>query len=148
MQKKYRIEKIYKEYLSVKESNPCKWSRVFFFKLFLKKDIFFLSINKPIEGYLIARKIVDEYEILSLATDIDKRRKGIGGMLLNKIINKSKKEKIKRILLEVSLKNVAAIRMYKKFGFKIIGKRINYYNQDSGLSDAYTMEKKLIKYVE
>ena len=148
MQKKSSIEKVYKEYLSVKENNSCKWSKVFFFNLFLENDVYFFSINNPPDGYLIVRKIIDEYEVLSLATDINKKRKGIASMLLYKLINKSKKEKIKRIILEVSLKNLSAVRMYKKFGFKIMGKRINYYNQGSELIDAFIMEKKLIKYVE
>ena len=80
MQKK-RIEKFYKEYLSVKENNLKKWSKNFFASLILDKNVFFITLNNPVEGYLIARKILDEYEVLSLATDINKRRRGIGTLL-------------------------------------------------------------------
>ena len=42
MQKK-KIEKIYKEYLSVKENNLKKWSKDFFASLLLDKNVFFIS---------------------------------------------------------------------------------------------------------
>ncbi|RPH05069.1 MAG: ribosomal-protein-alanine N-acetyltransferase [Alphaproteobacteria bacterium TMED93] len=141
MRKKNRIEKIYKEYLSVKENNLNKWSESFFLKLFLDKNIFFVSLNRPLDGYLIARKTLDEYEVLTLATDINKRRRGIGTLLLTKLINLAKKDKVFRIILEVSENNIAAVSMYQKLGFKKISKRKNYYNNSEGFSDAHIMEK-------
>jgi len=141
MRKKNRIEKMYKEYLSVKENNLNKWSESFFFKIFLEKNVFFISLNRPLDGYLIARKTLDEYEVLTLATDINKRRRGIGTLLLKKLINLAKKDKVLRIILEVSENNIAAVRMYEKLGFEKISKRKNYYNNSEGFSDAYIMEK-------
>ena len=146
MQKK-RIEKIYEEYLSVKENNFRKWSKDFLASLFLEKNVFFISLNNPVEGYLIARKILDEYEVLSLATDINKRRRGIGTLLFEKLIKMAKQEKIQRILLEVSENNSVAICLYEKIGFKTISKRRNYYNKGKRFKDAYVMEKNLTKYV-
>jgi len=141
MRKKNRIEKIYKEYLSVKENNLNKWSESFFLKLFLEKNVFFISQNSPLDGYLIARKTLDEYEVLTLATDINKRRRGIGTLLLTKLINLAKKDKVLRVILEVSENNIAAVSMYEKLGFKKISKRKNYYNNSEGFSDAHIMEK-------
>ena len=148
MRKKNRIEKIYKEYLSVKENNLNKWSESFFLKLFLDKNVFFVSLNRPLDGYLIARKTLDEYEVLTLATDINKRRRGIGTLLLTKLINLAKKDKVFRIILEVSENNIAAVSMYQKLGFKKISKRKNYYNNSEGFSDAHIMEKSFIQYVQ
>ena len=113
----------------------------FFFKLFLDKNVFFISLNRPLDGYLIARKTLDEYEVLTLATDINKRRRGIGTLLLTKLINLAKKDKVLRIILEVSESNIAAVSMYEKLGFKKISKRKNYYNNSQGFSDAHIMEK-------
>ena len=140
MQKKNSIEKIYKDYLSVKEGNLNKWNKDFFYNLFSKKNIVFISTNNPIEGYLIARKVLDEYEVLSLASDINKRRKGVGTMLFKKLINIAVKNKVKRILLEVSENNYAALCLYKKLGFQKINSRRNYYNEGYKFSDAYIME--------
>ena len=141
MLKKNRIEKIYKDYSSVNDDTKNKWSKDFFFSLLLEKNIFFISFNNPLEGYLIGRKIIDEYEILSLATDIKKRRRGVGLGLLHKLLDMAKKEKIKRIILEVSKNNIAAINMYKKLGFKKVGIRKKYYRIGVSFLDAYLMEK-------
>ena len=141
MHTKNRIEKIYQDYSSVSENIENKWSKDFFYSLFLEKNIFFISFNNPLEGYLIGRKIVDEYEVLSLATDIKKRRKGVGLDLLYQLLDRAKKEKIKRIILEVAYDNIAAINIYKKVGFKKVSKRKDYYRIRSRLLDAYLMEK-------
>ena len=53
----------------------------------------------------------------------------------------AKKEKIKRIILEVSKNNIAAINMYKKLGFKKVSIRKKYYRIGPSLLDAYLMEK-------
>ena len=141
MLKKNRIEKIYQDYSSVNDDAKNKWSKDFFCSLLLEKNIFFISFNNPLEGYLIGRKIIDEYEILSLATDIKKRRRGVGLGLLHKLLDMAKKEKIKRIILEVSKNNIAAINMYKKLGFKKVGIRKKYYRIGVSFLDAYLMEK-------
>ena len=53
----------------------------------------------------------------------------------------AKKEKIKRIILEVSNDNIAAINIYKKLGFKKVSKRKDYYRIRCRLLDAYLMKK-------
>ena len=53
----------------------------------------------------------------------------------------AKKEKIKRIILEVSKNNIAAINMYKKLGFKKVSTRKKYYRIGANFLDAYLMEK-------
>ena len=147
MHTRNKIEKIYKYYSAVNENIENKWSKDFFYNLFLEKNVFFLSINSPLEGYLIGRKIIDEYEILSLATDIKKRRRGVGLGLLSKLLEMAKREKIKRIILEVSKNNIAAINMYSKLGFKKVSTRKKYYRIGANEIDAYLMEKILTKHV-
>ena len=90
---------------------------------------------------MIARKISDEYEVLSLATNKKNRRKGVASELLGHLLKKAEKDKIKKILLEVSKKNFPAIKIYKKFGFYKAGDRKNYYKSSYGSSDAYIMIK-------
>lgn len=48
------------------------------------------------------------------------------------------KEKATSITLEVNEENEPAIKLYKKYGFNILGKRKNYYNN---MHDAYIMTK-------
>ncbi len=136
---KNKIKNMYKNYLAVKETNSKKWSESFFCNFFKKKDSFFLFEKNLPEGYLVARKISDEYEIISLATDINFRRKGIASYLIKRLIRKAKKNKIKKIILEVQHNNSPAIEMYKKFDFFSIGIRKNYYKTSSGYHNALVM---------
>ena len=110
---KNNINKIYKKYLSVSEDNCKKWSKDFFTNFFCNKNVFFFSSKIESGGYLIARKIFDEFEVLSLATNRKERRKGIASELLRSLFKKAEQEKAKKILLEVSKKNIPAIKMYE-----------------------------------
>ena len=72
-------------------------------------------------GYLITYDSVDSLDIFEIVVDKNFRKKGIASKLLNKINDERK------ILLEVSEKNIIAINLYIKNGFKIISRRKNYY---------------------
>lgn len=72
-------------------------------------------------GYLITYDSVDSLDIFEIAVDKNFRKKGIASKLLNRINDERK------ILLEVSEKNIIAINLYIKNGFKIISRRKNYY---------------------
>ncbi|NIM81976.1 MAG: GNAT family N-acetyltransferase, partial [Candidatus Aminicenantes bacterium] len=81
--------------------------------------------------------------ILNLAVSPRFRRTGIGSMLLRDALDELKRSKpdTKLITLEVRESNAAAINIYEKFGFKITGKRIGYYQKPH--EDAVIMELKM-----
>ncbi|MEC8100292.1 MAG: ribosomal protein S18-alanine N-acetyltransferase [Pseudomonadota bacterium] len=141
MQKKNNIEINYKIYLSVKENGSDKWEKSFFLNFFSNKNTLFFLLKKSSKGYLIARRITDEYELILVETNKNKRRKGIASELMKMLLTKAKKRDIKKIFLEVSKNNIAAIELYKKFNFNYIGERKNYYKVIDGYEDAYTMVK-------
>ena len=51
-------------------------------------------------------------------------------MLLEKLIEVSKKENVNSLTLEVNETNTYAIKLYEKYNFKKIGLRKNYYAQN------------------
>ncbi len=59
------------------------------------------------------------------------KRKKIGEALLNKIIEACYKNEIKYITLEVRESNIAAIKLYEKYGFKSLGTRKGYYQNNN-----------------
>lgn len=72
------------------------------------------------------------------------QNQGIGKRLLKTAEQKMKKKGIKKIRLEVSTGNHAAIQLYEKQGFKTISILKNYYFYDhNGSCDAYRMIKEL-----
>lgn len=84
---------------------------------------------RKVAGYLVARVIEDEGEILNLAVDPDIRRKGIGGLLLEAGLAALKKLGVLAVFLEVRVSNQAAIDLYLSKGFLPIGHRHQYYRR-------------------
>lgn len=88
-------------------------------------------------------KAVDDIHITNIVVRKDFRNHGIGSMLLNKLIELSIKENgINSITLEVNTKNIPAIKLYEKYGFKNVGVRKKYYN---GIDDAVIMTMEVNK---
>lgn len=63
-------------------------------------------------------KVLEIHELFVLP---EERRKGVGSMLLKKILEYGKEKGLKRVELWVGKTNHQAICFYKKFGFKEIG---------------------------
>ena len=82
-------------------------------------------------------KIIDEAHVTNLSIHPDWRNKKLAQRLLLASLDECYREKIKYITLEVRVSNQKAINLYEKFGFKSLGKRKNYY-QDNG-EDALIM---------
>ncbi len=65
-------------------------------------------------------------------------------MLLEWIGKRLQTQSFKRLFLEVRENNEAAIRLYKKCSFKIIGRRKGYYNSSrEEKADALVMQNEL-----
>jgi len=78
-------------------------------------------------GFLIARQVVSDIEILNLAVRPDSRRRGIGAALLAESIKWSMTFRAERALLEVRASNQAALRFYERHHFHATGRRERYY---------------------
>ncbi len=79
-------------------------------------------------GFCAYTCIVDECEILNIAVYPEHRKKGAARSLLKTAINDAEKNGVRSFFLEVRESNLAAISLYKSFGFKCISKRKNYYS--------------------
>ncbi len=90
-------------------------------------------------GYIIFWMIMDEGHILSMAIHPEHRNKGFGSLLLKFSLDYLIKNSGKVMTLEVRKSNVQAIALYKKFGFRIVGIRKNYYTNNR--EDALMMKK-------
>lgn len=94
--------------------------------------------NKEIVGFGGVWISPVDVQITNIVVRKNKRKKGIGSLLLDKLIEIAKNTKRDNISLEVNEKNVDAIRLYEKYGFKNLGKRKKYYN---GKDNAIIMTK-------
>jgi ribosomal-protein-alanine N-acetyltransferase len=97
--------------------------------------------NKRVIGYICLRTFVDVTDIMNLAVTREFRRKGVGSLLLLDSLRENSRAHpgIRRYLLEVRASNIAAINLYKKFGFFVVDRRRGYYSRPD--EDAVVMEK-------
>lgn len=82
-------------------------------------------------GYAGSWQILDEAHITTIAIEPDLRRKKIGEALLNEILRACYKNEIKYVTLEVRVSNIPAIKLYEKYGFKSLGSRKGYYQNNN-----------------
>ena len=76
-----------------------------------------------VAGFLVIRQVApDEREILNLAVDPARRRRGMARMLLAAAMGAKS-----AWFLEVRASNTAAIRLYESVGFQPAGLRKDYY---------------------
>jgi [ribosomal protein S18]-alanine N-acetyltransferase len=80
-----------------------------------------------ITGFLAARSLGQETEILNLAVQANARRRGVGKALLEEAVNWSRSLGAKRVMLEVRASNAFALRFYERHGFRMVGRRPRYY---------------------
>ncbi|MDY0132911.1 MAG: ribosomal protein S18-alanine N-acetyltransferase [Desulforegulaceae bacterium] len=90
----------------------------------IKKAVF----KSRICGFAVSRLILEEMHILKICILKEFQRKNIGSALLDSLIEELKTQ-ITQVLLEVRENNSTALSFYKKNGFKVVGKRKNYYGQ-------------------
>lgn len=103
----------------------------------LAKILVFVEDNKVV-GFIIATCLYETVDILSIIVDPLYRRKKVATNLLDYLFSEIDDE-VETITLEVSVNNVNAINLYKKFGFEIINTRKKYYN---GI-DGYLMGRRM-----
>lgn len=84
-----------------------------------------------IVGYIGTWHIVDEAHITTIATAKDYMRKKVAESLIVKSLQDCYNEFIKYITLEVRVSNIPAIKLYEKYGFKSLGTRKGYYQDNN-----------------
>ena len=105
-----------------------------------KLAIYIIAVlDGKIVGYAGMWHIVTEGHITNIAVLQEYRRQGIGNALLEQIIHIAEQKEMIGITLEVRISNIAAQKLYTKYGFRPEGFRKNYY-QDTK-EDAVIMWK-------
>ena len=81
----------------------------------------------------------EEGWINNIAVRRDQQRTGIGRALLEALLDQARRQHVKQVLLEVSVDNIAAQRLYAGYGFEVIGVRKGYYQPTN--TDALVMRR-------
>jgi len=83
--------------------------------------------NDEVAGFLVARRVATDIEILNLAVCPDFRHRGIGSLLLRGALDWGRSIQTERAMLEVRASNLTALKFYERFGFQASGRRPRYY---------------------
>ena len=108
------------------------------------EDSFYSEISNNIAKYYTARistgeitgfagswHIIDEAHITTLAVSKNYQRQHIAEALIVNLLEDCYNGLIKYITLEVRISNIPAIELYKKYGFKSLGSRKGYYQDNN-----------------
>lgn len=83
--------------------------------------------NAEVAGFLAARRVANDLEILNFAVRAGARRRRVGTSLLREALAWSKAFQAEKALLEVRASNAAALSFYEHHGFQVTGRRPHYY---------------------
>jgi ribosomal-protein-alanine N-acetyltransferase len=90
-------------------------------------------------GYAIIAVAAGEAHLLNLSIDSRMQRRGHGSTLLNHVIATVREQRAGTLFLEVRPTNDPGRELYRKFGFKRIGVRRDYYPAARGREDAWVL---------
>ncbi len=124
-----------------KVSFPAPWTRNMFLEEMSNRSarLVVFTEEKRIVGYMCFWEVLDEAHLMNIAVHPDRRGKGYGKYIMDRLQMLCLKDGLKRIILDVGRRNLPARRLYKKCGFSSIGFRKKYYSSIG--DDAIVMEK-------
>lgn len=99
---------------------------------YLKSPIWHFLVAKcegEVVGYVSFTIIIDECQIVNVATSQGRRKMGVGKSLIEELLRYAKKSGVSKVYLEVRESNLPAISLYEKYGFEIVGVSKNHYSQ-------------------
>jgi ribosomal-protein-alanine acetyltransferase len=88
-------------------------------------------------AYAVVWFIVDEVHIGNIAVRPDLQGRGAGSALLRYVFNEGRRRGSHFATLEVRPSNVAALRLYERYGFRRVAVRARYYRNNG--EDAYVL---------
>jgi ribosomal-protein-alanine N-acetyltransferase len=88
--------------------------------------------GRSLRGFILSRLVADEAEILSVAVASAQRGKGLARRLLDLHLRRLAGLGARAVFLEVDEGNEPALRLYRRAGFRQVGRRAGYYQSNQG----------------
>ena len=110
------------------------WSRQVFAEELARSWAYVDVVRKVATGRIVAFcnywLVADEVHLLNVATHPQERRTGHASRLLAHVLDYARRAACRLVTLEVRRSNEVAQRLYRRFAFKAVGVRPNYYVDD------------------
>jgi tRNA threonylcarbamoyladenosine biosynthesis protein TsaB len=111
-----------------KSPQAAAWSRKSLEQLIGRGELaWVIETAGGVVGFLVARAVVAEAEILNLSIEPEERRAGNATALLQEGMAEFRRLGVRKIFLEVRESNLAAISFYERNAFVRNGLRLAYY---------------------
>jgi ribosomal-protein-alanine N-acetyltransferase len=78
-------------------------------------------------GFAVASLLPPEGELEVIAISQERQRLGLGRLLLGALLEHVRRAGVVELLFEVRASNLAAMGLYREFGFRQVGSRAGYY---------------------
>lgn len=115
------------------------------FRRLLERDgteIWVLDVpHEGVVGYAVLWCVMDHGELANLAVHPTHRGRGLGSLLLDRVLARAAERGVRNLYLEVRVSNERAAALYERRGFQEIGRRRDYYERPR--EDARVLVKRL-----
>jgi ribosomal-protein-alanine N-acetyltransferase len=110
------------------------WSDGEFEQLLLDRNVVAhrATIDRELVGFILSRIVAGEAEILSIAVNGSRRGKGLAHRLLDLHLRRLAGLGVNMVFLEVDEGNLPACKLYRRAGFRDVGRRDGYYPPGTG----------------
>ncbi len=98
-------------------------------RIWLAERVNEAGVTVPV-GYAVGRYVDDVADLQRVAVLRSQRGQGVGGRLVDQVVEAARDSSCARVLLEVAADNAAALAVYEHHGFTEIDRRPRYYPGD------------------
>jgi ribosomal-protein-alanine N-acetyltransferase len=122
------------------------WSDGEFEALLLDRNVIAhrATVGRTLTGFILSRLAAGEAEILSVAVAPAWRGRGLARQLLDLHLRRLAGLGAQAVFLEVDEDNAPACRLYRRAGFREVGRRGGYYPQAAGSAAALVLRRDLV----
>ncbi|WAH57989.1 ribosomal protein S18-alanine N-acetyltransferase [Pseudomonas silvicola] len=115
------------------------WTRGIFLDGLKSYEIWLMFEGQQQVGHGVINVIIDEAHLLNITVKPESQGRGLGLLLLERLMSRAYEMNGRECFLEVRDSNRSAYRLYERFGFNEIGRRRDYYPIAGGREDALVM---------
>jgi len=121
------------------------WSEGEFEQLLLDRNVVAhrAALGGSLAGFIVSRLAGEEAEILSVAVAASRRGRGVARQLLDLNLRRLAGLGARAVFLEVDEGNTPARRLYRRAGFREVGRRDGYYPASGQGSAALVLRRDL-----
>lgn len=102
-------------------------------------------LKKQLPGFVLARHVAGEAEILTIAVNTKLGRTGLGWRLMQAAMREARGRGGETMFLEVDGGNEPALGLYRKLGFEKVGERRAYYVDDKGAKSTALVMRRVLR---